>query len=315
MEDYPRALLELERRFSSDEACREFLATLRWPDGFACPRCRGTAWWAASRGRRICVACGYQTTVTAGTIFEGTRIALPVWFRAIWWVTSQKNGVSAMGLQRVLGLGSYETAWTWLHKLRRAMVRPGRDRLNGRVEVDETYLGGLEEGVRGRQTRRKALVVVAAQEDGKGIGRIRMRRVSDASAASLHPFVLENVESGSVVHTDGWDGYVGLETQGYRHEVTVLRGRKESASDLLPRVHRVISLLKRWLMGTHQGAVSHEHLDYYLDEFTFRFNRRTSRSRGKLFHRLLQQAVAVDPVPYSKIVRQARGLRSPTQGP
>jgi transposase-like protein len=249
--------------------------------------------------------------VTAGTIFEGTRIALPVWFRAIWWLTSQKNGVSAMGLQRVWGLGSYETAWTWLHKLRRAMVRPGRDRLKGRVEVDETYLGGLEEGVRGRQTQRTALIAVAAQEDGKGIGRIRMRRVPDASAGSLHPFVLESVELGSVLHTDGWDGYAGLDTQGYRHDVTVLRGRKESASDLLPRVHRVISLLKRWLLGTHQGAVSHEHLDYYLDEFTFRFNRRTSRSRGKLFYRLLQQGVAVDPVPYREIVRQTRGLRPP----
>ena len=105
--------------------------------------------------------------MTAGTIFEGTRIALPVWFRAIWWMTNRKNGVRAMGLQRVLGLGSYETAWTWLHKLRLVMVRPGRDQLNGRVEVDETYFGGLEEGVRGRQTRRKALVVVAAQQDGK----------------------------------------------------------------------------------------------------------------------------------------------------
>lgn len=312
MEDYPRTLMELERRFSSDEACREFLAGLRWPDGFACPRCRGTASWAASRGRQVCVTCGYQATVTAGTIFEGTRTALPMWFRAIWWVTSQKTGVSAMGLQRILGLGSYETAWTWLHKLRRAMVRPGRDRLGGRVEVDETYLGGLEEGVRGRQTHTKALVAVAAQEDGKGIGRIRMHRVRDASAASLLPFVLESVEPGSVVHTDGWDGYVGLEAKGYYPEVTVLRGRKESASELLPRVHRVISLLKRWLMGTHQGAVSHEHLDYYLDEFTFRFNRRTSGSRGKLFYRLLQQAVVVDPIPYNQIVRQARGRRPST---
>ena len=313
MEDYPRTLLELEGRFSSEESCREYLAALRWSDGFVCPRCGGGTCWVASRGRRVCATCGYQATVTAGTVFERTRIALPVWFRAIWWVTSQKNGVSALGLQRVLGLGSYETAWTWLHKLRRAMIRPGRDRLNGRVEVDETYLGGLEEGVRGRQTRRKALVVVAAQEDGKGIGRIRMRRVPDASAASLHRFVLESVAAGSVLHTDGWEGYIGLETQGYRHDGTVLRGRKESASDLLPRVHRVISLLKRWLLGTHEGAVSHEHLDYYLDEFTFRFNRRTSRSRGKLFYRLLQQAVGVDPVPYSAIVQHARGPRPPNQ--
>ncbi len=309
VEDYPRTLIELERRFSAEEACREYLWTLRWPEGFVCPRCHGKVYWAASRGRRVCAGCGYQATATAGTIFERTRLPLALWFRAIWWVTSQKNGASALGLQRVLGLGSYETAWTWLHKLRRAMVRPGRDRLSGRIEVDETYLGGLEEGVRGRQTSTKALVAVAAQEDGKGIGRIRMRRVKDASAASLHPFVVDCIEPGSVVHTDGWDGYRGLGESGYRHQVTVLRRRKESASELLPRVHRVVSLLKRWLMGTHQGAVSHEHLDYYLDEFTFRFNRRKSRSRGKLFYRLLQQAVAVGPTTYDLIVKHARRPR------
>jgi transposase-like protein len=174
------------------------------------------------------------------------------------------------------------------------------------VEVDETYLGGLEEGVRGRQTERKALIVVAAQEDGRGIGRIRMWRVPDASAQSLVPFVEESVEPGSVVHTDGWLGYERLESKGYRHEITFLRGQKKSSSELLPRVHRVISLLKRWLLGTHQGAVSFEHFDYYLDEFTFRFNRRTSRSRGKLFFRLVQQAVAAEPNTYRSIVRTAQ---------
>jgi transposase-like protein len=221
----------------------------------------------------------------------------------MWGVTSQKNGTSALGLQRVLGLGSYKTAWTWLHKLRRAMVRPGRDRLTGRIEVDETYVGGLEEGVRGRQTEVKALVVIAAQEDGFGIGRIRMQRIADASAESLEPFIVENIEPGSVVQTDGWAGYGGVPAKGFDHQVTVLRGKKESASELLPRVHRVASLLKRWLLGTHQGAVSREHLDYYLDEFTFRFNRRHSKSRGKLFYRLVQQAVAVEPVPYKAMVR------------
>ena len=250
-----------------------------------------------------CSSCDYQSSVTAGTIFQDTRKPLTLWFRAVWWVTSQKNGASAMGLQRVLGLKSYKTAWTWLHKLRRAMVRPDRDRLTGRVEVDETYLGGLEEGVRGRQTERKALIIVAAQEDGPGIGRIRMRRIIDASAESLVPFVQDSVEAGSVVHTDGWLGYEPLESKGYDHEVTFLKGKKKTPSELMPRVHRVISLLKRWLMGTHQGAVSLEHLDYYLDEFTFRFNRRKSRSRGKLFFRLLQQAVAIDPVPYKSMVK------------
>jgi len=302
--------MELEQRFSSEDACRKYLEALRWPQGFVCPRCQGREYWMGSRSRRICVGCGHQTTVTAGTIFERTRMPLTLWFRAIWWVTSQKNGVSALGLQRVLGLGSYETAWTWLHKLRHAMVRPGRDKLSGQVEIDETYLGGLEEGVRGQKTENKALIVVGAEENGKGIGRIRMCQIQDASAASLHPFVVNNIEPGSVIHTDGREGYSGLDKQGYSHKVTVLRGRKESASELLPRVHRVVSLLKRWLMGTHQGAVSHEHLDYYLDEFTFRFNRRNSRHRGKLFYRLLQQVVAVEPMTYGRLIKHSQQPKS-----
>jgi transposase-like protein len=183
------------------------------------------------------------------------------------------------------------------------MVRPGRERLSGSVEADETYLGGLEEGVRGRQTESKVLIVVAAEEDGKGIGRIRMRRIPDASARSLVCFVEESVEPGSVVHTDGWLGYEPLQARGYMHQVTFLRGQQKSPSELLPRVHRVISLLKRWLLGTHQGAIGHHHLDDYLDEFTFRFNRRTSASRGKLFYRLAQQAVQVDPAPFAILVK------------
>lgn len=303
MEDFPRDLAEFEARFSTEAACREYLFQLRWPEGFRCPRCaRGKTW--PLRGVLLeCADCGHQTSVTAGTIFQDTRKPLTLWFRAAWWVTSQKTGTSAMGLQRVLGLGSYKTAWTWLHKLRRAMVRPGRDRLSGRIEVDETYLGGLEEGVRGRQTINKALIVVAAQEDNVGIGRIRMQRIPNASAESLMPFVEQAIEPGSVVRTDGWLGYLPLQGKGYKHRVTFLHGQKQSPSQLMPRVHHVVSLLKRWLMGTHQGAVSPEHLDYYLDEFTFRFNRRRSRSRGKLFFRLLQQAVTVEPVPYKSMVK------------
>jgi len=308
VEDYPRTLAELEARFSSEQACRDYLFRLRWPEGLRCSRCGETKAWSLRSGIWQCTRCGHQISVTAGTIFQDTRTPLTIWFRAMWWVTSQKNGVSALGLQRVLGLGSYQTAWAWLHKLRRAMVRPGRDRLSGRVEVDETYLGGLEEGVHGRQTESKALIVVAAEEDGKGIGRIRMRRIPDASAQSLVPFVKESVEPGHVVHTDGWLGYAPLESHGYIHKITFLRGKKKSPSELLPRVHRVVSLLKRWLLGTHQGAVSAEHLDYYLDEFTFRFNRRKSRSRGKLFFRLAQQAVAVEPTTYRSIVESATSV-------
>jgi transposase-like protein len=224
----------------------------------------------------------------------------------MWWMTSQKNGVSALGLQQVLGWGSYQTAWTCLHKLRRAMIRPGRERLAGTAEVDESYLGGAEEGVRGRQTEDKALIVVAAEEDGRGIGRIRLRHIRDASSSSLLPFVKDSIEPGSTVHTDGWLGYLPLEANNYRHRITYLKDHAEQASDLLPRVHRVFSLLKRWLLGTHQGAVRAEHLQDYLDEFAFRFNRRKSRSRGKLFYRLAQQAVATEPSTYRQIVDSAQ---------
>jgi transposase-like protein len=205
-------------------------------------------------------------------------------------------------LQRLLGLGSYETAWVCLQKLRRAMVRPGRDRLTGSAEVDETYVGGVRSGGGRRHLGNKALVVIAAQVDGDGIGRIRLGQVADASADSLIPFVQGAIEPGSVVITDGWQGYEGLEEQGYIRQLRVIRGSGKTASTLLPRVHRVASLLKRWLLGTHQGAVSREQLDCYLDEFTFRFNRRTSRHRGMLFYRLMEQAIALPPAPYSTLV-------------
>ena len=305
MEEYPRNLSEFEAWFDTEQACRDYLFRLRWPEGFRCPRCEGGHYWPVRSVLMQCQQCGHQTSVTAGTIFQDTRKPLADWFRAMYWLVSQKNGASALGLQRVLGLGSYKTAWTWLHKFRRAMVRPGRDRLTGRVEVDETYFGGLEEGVRGRQTERKSLIVIAAQEDGPGIGRIRMKRIPDASADSLMEFVKEAIEPGHTLHTDGWAGYDPLEGIGYGHDITFLKGKKESASELMPRVHRIASLLKRWILGTHQGAVSHEHLEYYLDEFTFRFNRRRSRNRGKLFYRLVQQAVAIDPVPYKSMVKCA----------
>ena len=295
--------LDLERRFATEQACQNYLAKLRWPEGFVCPRCQHRSAWAVNRQRRMCAECLYPVSVTAGTIFHDTRKPLQLWFRAVWHVTSQKHGASALGLQRVLGLGSYVTAWSWMHKLRRAMVRPGRDALSGRVEIDETYVGGLAGGKRGRGSQKKALVVIAAEEDGAGIGRIRMARIADASAPSLEGFVVQAVAAGSGVHTDGWDGYNGLAARGYQHEASVLRGQgKEAATQLMPRVHRVAALLKRWLLGTHQGAVRAEHLDYYLDEFTFRFNRRSSRSRGKLFYRLLQQAVQIGPTAYKEMI-------------
>jgi transposase-like protein len=306
VEDYPRDLAEFERRFATENACRAYLVQLRWPDGVECPRCGGKVMWPVREVLFECRGCGHQTSATAGTIFQDTRTPLRTWFRAMWWVTNQKTGVSALGLQRALGFGSYKTAWAWLHKLRRAMVRPGRERLTGWVEVDETFVGGVHPGRRGRQTQTKALVGVAVQVDGRRLGRIRLQRLPDASGPSLLQFVQDTIDPGSHVHTDGWVGYDPLRRHGYKHRITFLEGQRKTASQLMPHVHQVSSLLKRWLLGTHHGAVTHEHLDYYLDEFTFRFNRRQSRSRGKLFYRLVQQAVAVPPAPYESLVKYAR---------
>lgn len=298
-EDYPRTLLELERRFSDESACRTYLSALRWPEGFVCPRCQGRQSLAIRRDLWRCLDCRREVSVMAGTIFQDSKLPLMVWFRVMWQVTSQKNGVSAMGLQRVLGLGSYKTAWSVLHKLRRAMVRPGRDRLRGIVEVDEAYWGGEEENVRGRQTYEKALIAIAAEADGNGIGRIRLRHIPDTSRATLHGFIAETIEPGSTVQTDGLQSY--RELHDYVHDRRVQKHQPEDAAHLLPRAHRVISLLKRWLLGTHQGAVAFDYLQDYLDEFTFRFNRRASASRGKLFYRLAQQAVQVAPTTYDAL--------------
>ena len=299
-EDYPRTLMELEQRFRSEEACAAYLGSLRWPRGWVCPRCAGQAAWSVRRARWRCGQCRYEMSITAGTIFQDTHLPLTTWFRAMWHVTSQKNGISALGLQRVLGLGSYKTAWAMLHKLRRAMIRPGRERLQGIVEVDEAYWGDEEAGIQGRRTEPRALIVVAAEENGKGIGRIRLRRLLNLSRISLHGFIAQAIEPGSTVRTDGLNAY--RELQGYIHDRQVQR-RQTPGEHLLPRVHRVISLLKRWLMGTHQGAIANEHLNDYLNEFVFRFNRRTSASRGKLFYRLAQQAVQVDPAPFAILIR------------
>lgn len=232
----------------------------------------------------------------------------------MWWVVAQKNDASALGLQRVMGLRSYETAWAWLHKLRRAMVRPGRDQLSGEIEVDETFVGGVEKGGGRRHIGKKALVAIAAQTDGKAIGRIRMAVVRDSSADSLVPFVQQSIAPGSTVVTDGLPSYLGLGAAGYVHRQRVIRGSGKEADTLLPRVHRVASLLKRWLIGTHQGRVEREHLPYYLDEFTFRFNRRTSRSRGLLFYRLMEQAVQLKPLRLSDLLGGTGLVKPPSVG-
>ena len=299
-EDFPRTLLELERRFSCEDACIEYLASLRWPTSWMCPRCASTEGWTVRRHRWLCGHCRYEMSATAGTVFQDSHLPLTIWFRAIWQVTSQKNGISALGLQRVLGLGSYKTAWAMLHKLRRAMVRPGRDRLSGVVEVDESYWGAEEPGMIGRLTENKTLLAVAVEEDGRKIGRIRLSTIPDLTRATLHGFIAASIEPGSTVRTDGFASY--LEMDGYVHQREVQTEQPEG-EHVLPRVHLVIGLLKRWILGTHQGAIGEAYLDDYLNEFTFRFNRRTSASRGKLFYRLLQQAVQIEPVTFAKLAK------------
>lgn len=302
--DYPSTMQEFDQWFSTEKQCMEYLQQLRWPDGFRCPGCNGTKGWQMAEGLIRCSKCKQKTSILAGTIFHGTRKPLRLWFQAIWYVTSQKFGGNALGLKRVLGLGSYQTAWSWLHKMRRAMVRPGRNKLHGIVEVDETLVGGEGKGgKRGRGAERKSIVVIALEiHEPIGYGRVRMKRVSDFSSESLIPFVRDVVQRGSEVHTDSWGGYNELEGLGYIHEKINVAATGDPAHVLMPGVHRVSSLLKRWLLGTHQGAVSGKHLDYYLDEYSFRFNRRNSNARGMLFYRLLQQAVATGPFSYKEIV-------------
>lgn len=302
--DYPRTLQEFDEWFSTEKACIDYLKRLRWPEGFICPICRGRKGWHMGTGLIRCAACQHKISVIAGTIFQGTRKPLKLWFQAIWYVTSQKFGGNALGLKRVLGLGSYQTAWSWLHKMRRAMVRPGRERLSGNIEIDETLVGGKEQnGKRGRGAERKSVVVIAIEvHEPKGFGRVRMQRIPDASGSSLIPFVCNSVEPGSTVLTDSWRGYNALYQQGYIHKKVNLSESGDPAHVVMPGVHRISSLLKRWILGTLQGSVSDKHFDYYLDEYTFRFNRRSSKARGLLFYRLLQQAVMITPVTYREIV-------------
>jgi transposase-like protein len=290
--DYPTDLSEFDRFFPDEAACERYIERLRWPNGFVCPWCGDTREsWRTARGPQLCPGCRRRVSATAGTIFEGTRKPLKLWFIAAWEITGHKYGANALNVKRMLGVGSYKTAWSWLHKLRRAMVRPGRDKLSGVVEVDETYVGGEEPGRRGRYTETKAIVAVAVEVKDEGYGRVRLRHVPNVRTATLELFVTDTIEPGSTVHTDAWTGYRNLTKLGYAHLITNQSQSDDPAHVFMPGVHRVASLLKRWLLGTFQGAVSREHLDYYLDEYTFRFNRRTAGSRGLLFYRLLEQAV------------------------
>jgi transposase-like protein len=309
---YPRSVGEFQAWFRTDADCLDYLEWLRWPEGFRCPGCRAGG-WRLGDGRFECVVCGRRSSVTAGTIFDRTRTPLTVWFTACWLFATAKDGVSAQSLQRSLEIGSYQTAWAMLHRLRSVLVRPGRERLTGAVEVDETFIGGEEPGLRGGRARGKKVLTGIAVEvhEPRGIGRCRMAPLADASMRSLHAFVTDHVEPGATVITDAWSGYRGLDKLGYSHDPRsqrAARARGEDPGELLPAVHRVASLAKRWLLGTHQGSVNPTHLPAYLDEFVFRFNRRRSRSRGMVFYRVLELAVTHEPVRYDDLIvnRQPR---------
>lgn len=295
--DYPRSLPEFIAMFPDEAACGRFVERLRFPGGFACRDCGVVGEpWSASQGRLMCRSCRAATRLRAGTVFDRTRTPLTTWFAAAWYLTTAKNGLSAVTLERTLGV-SYKVAWTMLQRYRVAMVRAERPRLSGDVEVDETFVGGVRRGQgRGRGAPGKAIVVIAVEVLPRGYGRTRMRVVPSAAAADLMPFLRDTVKTGSRLRTDGHRGYDQAVSQGFARTAISIAASGDPAHVHLPAVHRVASLLKRWLLGTHQGAVNHDHLQTYLEEFTFRWNRRSSRSRGLLFRRLLEQAVATGPV-------------------
>ena len=310
-EKYPKHFQDFLEQFKDEESCRKYLYDIRWPNGFICPKCNCTTkYWLTAENMIHCSICEHQSSLTAGTIFHGTRKPLLLWFHIMWWIVAQKTGVSANNMMDFMGFGSYKTVWYWLQKIRRAMIRHGRDKLSGIVEVDETYIGGIEigSGKKGRGAKTKTLVVVATECIGKQIGRVRFRCIDGATAENLMPFIQDNIAQGSTVITDGWKGYNSLPLKeegkeiGYIHDIKTVSGSGSQAHELLPHVHMVDSLLKRWLMGTHQGKVSSKYLPYYLDEFAFRFNRKLSTYRGKLFYRLMQQAVEIGPVDRNEIV-------------
>jgi hypothetical protein len=306
---------EFSAWFSTDADCVDYLEWLRWPAGFVCVECGRAGGWRLGDGRWMCAGCGARTSPTAGTIFDRTRTPLTVWFAACWLFATQKDGISALSLKRALEIGSYQTAWAMLHRLRSVLVRPGRERLQGTVEVDETFFGGEQPGLRGgRQRGKKSLVGIAVERaQPKGFGRCRMALLADASADSLRGFLVDHVQEGATVITDGWPSYPAATRELYVHDRLV--APRADAAKLLPGVHTVASLAKRWLLGTHQGAVNDAHLASYLNEFVFRFNRRRSRSRGLVFYRVLELAAAHDPVRYRDLIANPRPMATPRLPP
>jgi transposase-like protein len=312
---YPENFDEFLDWFATEDDCLDYLAWIRWPTGFRCPKCGHDQYWKMGTGLRRCTECEFKCSVKAGTIFEDGHKSLRLWFNVMWLLMAQKTGMSAQNFHDAFGFGSYQTSWGWLQKLRSVMIRPGRELLDGRIELDETYVGGRKEGKRGRGAASKALVLTAIEgEKGGKLGRVRFRVISSHSAAEIKPFVEDYIKPGAIVVTDGLKSYSFLEGMGFQHETCVMSSPPTDdidgeAESNLEHVHLVVSLLKRWLLGTHQGAVTPHHLHSYLDEFAFRFNRRTSTHRGKLFYRLMQQAAQAKPTGIKDFYVSGTGQR------
>lgn len=309
---YPRNWQEFEAWFPDDAAARRYLTEMRWFEGVACPRCGTEVVGSTSKGW-WCSSCRQWFTLTSGTVFSHTRIGLRDWLHAVWLLTNEKSGVSAMSVARGIGV-NYETAWSMLHKLRHTFNQSGRDQLSTLVEIDETYAGGLSQGFghRGRSTANKAIVIIACEvRTGGRIGRVRMGVLPDARKASISPWIQQHLAPRTAVHTDGWAGYSDLAGLGYRHKVTVVNGSGTLAHVVFPRVHTTASLLKRWLLGTHQGGQQQRYLDRYIDEFVFRFNRRNAHNRGLLFYRVLEDALMPETHVVQGALRRPIGKRRP----
>jgi len=286
MKETPMTFQEFIKKFSTEEQCREYLFALRFPNGFVCPKCAHNKYKKAGN-LYTCKSCQRQTSVTAGTVFHGSRKPLTDWFAAIWWTAVKSNGTSACELQRVLGL-SYETAFKWRHIIRSFMVETNEKKLSGNIEVYRSFIGGESTWKLGNRTPKKVLIIVAAELIGKRIGGCRISKINDDSEDSINPFIIRNIEAGSTVITDDWKGNNGIENMGFSR---ITLSQKTPKEDLFPHVHMIVSLLKCQLLGTYHGTISEEYLQSYLDEFVYHFNRRETAEKGLLFYNLIESAV------------------------
>ncbi len=302
-EDFPRNEVEFDEMFSTEESCKEYFFKMKWSDGFVCSHCENQSYWRNNRGLYVCKTCGHHNSLTSDTMFSGTKKPIKLWFKAVWLFTTKKTGESASSIQSLLGI-SYPTAWSWLQKLRLCTVRDNRGKLSGNIEVDEFYLGGKEEGKQGRGAEDKIKIVAAVEKRGNKTGRIRLQVIDDTSSSSLLPFIELNIEENSKVKTDGWSGYLPLNRMNYEHLREVISTSDDDASTLLPGVHLVASLIKRMMLGIYQGRYVAKHIQKYLDEFTFRYNRRTSTFVGQKFVRMLEQVGCKTMIPYWQIIER-----------